>query len=56
MTVAELIVLLGKYPPKTKVWYIEATYGELSTEVRDYHIEMRDGDLVLGHDGTGGGE
>lgn len=56
MTVAQLIALLGKYPPKAEVWYIEGTYGELNTEVVEYHLTMKDGKLVLGYDGSGGGD
>ena len=56
MTVKELRELLAKYPQNAEVWYIEATYGMLKTEVRDYHLEMKDGKLVLGHDGSGGGD
>ena len=56
MTVKELINLLNKYPQDAEVWYVEGTYGDLNTKVCDYHLEMKDGKLVLGHDGTGGGD
>jgi hypothetical protein len=56
MTVKELIALLGKYPPNAEVWYIEGTYGMPNTRVADYHLEMDGGKLILGYDGSGGGD
>lgn len=56
MTVAEFRELLAKYPQDAEVWYIEGTYGGLSTEVCDYHIKMVHGKLVIGYDDSGGGD
>lgn len=56
MTVKELIELLGKFPPNAEVWLKEGTYGVPHTKYSDRWPEMERGKLILGYDGSGGGD
>lgn len=56
MTVKELRDLLLEFPQDAEVWLKEGTYGMPKTKYTDSWPEMENGKLILGYDGSGGGD